>query len=236
MCRAGAGGPVPAARLWARVTDGELPWWRAARIADHTLALPMAGAISVDRHLAPVAHKVGIVQTERLCQEALDRFDPQEAEARREAAAEARHVDVPTRDAGRTGTVEVAALVDLADALDLETAVAQAAAELAANGSTEFTGRAPVDGTRDDRPPLSRRRPQHRPIETGPLVKPRRVIINVYLRDQDTGRCDTTRAPISVEQVQRWCTHPDTQVIIRAHPRPERPHPGRRLRGSRPAR
>ena len=90
-------------RLWARVTDGELPWWRAARIADHTLALPMAGAISVDRHLAPVAHKVGIVQTERLCQEALDQFDPQEAEARRLAAAEARHVDVPTRDAGRSG-------------------------------------------------------------------------------------------------------------------------------------
>ena len=88
------------ARLWARVTDGELPWWRAARIADHTLALPMAGAISVDRRLAPVAHKVGIVQTERLCQEALDRFDPQEAEARRLAAAEARHVDLPTRDAG----------------------------------------------------------------------------------------------------------------------------------------
>ncbi len=49
----------------------------------------------------------------------------------------------------------------------------------------------------------------------GPLVKPRRVAINVHLRDQDTGRCDTTRAPISVEQVKGWCTHPDTQVTIR---------------------
>ena len=37
----------------------------------------------------------------------------------------------------------------------------------------------------------------------------------MHLRDQDTGRCDTTRAPISVEQVKDWCTHPDTQVTIR---------------------
>ena len=46
-------------------------------------------------------------------------------------------------------------------------------------------------------------------------MKPRQVTINVHLRDADTGRCDTTRAPITVEQVRSWCTHPDTQVIIR---------------------
>ena len=39
----------------ARVTDEELPWWRAARIADHTTHLPAAGAAHVDHHLAPVA-------------------------------------------------------------------------------------------------------------------------------------------------------------------------------------
>ena len=37
----------------------------------------------------------------------------------------------------------------------------------------------------------------------------------MHLRDQDTGRCDTTRAPICVEQVKGWCTHPDTQVVIK---------------------
>ena len=155
----------------------------------------------MDRRLAAVAHRVGVVQTERLCQEALDQFDPQEAEARRVAAAEARHVDVPTRDAGRTGTVEVSASVDLADALDLETAVAQAAAELAANGSTES-----LDVRRSMALGVIARHYLGDALntgrETGPLVKPRRVVINVHLRDHDTGRCDTTRAPISVEQVQ----------------------------------
>ena len=93
--------------IWRRVTGGELPWWRAARIADHTQTLPPAGAAQVDRHLAPVAHKVGVVLTERLCREALDRFDPDQAEARRIAAAEARRVDVHLDRAGRHGTVDV---------------------------------------------------------------------------------------------------------------------------------
>ena len=184
--------------IWRRVAAGALQWWRAGRIAQHTMVLPGAGAVHVDRRLAPVAHKVGVL-TEKLCQEALDRFDPQEAEARRLAAAEARHVDVPTRDADRTGTVEVAASVDLADALDLETAVAQAAAQLKATGST---------GSLDVRRSMALGVIARHYLgdalntgrESGPLVKPRRVEINVYLRDQDTGRCDTTRAPISVNR------------------------------------
>jgi hypothetical protein len=78
-------------RLWARVTSGELPFWRAGRIAQHTIALPAAGAAHVDRHLAAVAHRVGVAQTERLCQEALARYAPAEAEAeaKRQAAADA---------------------------------------------------------------------------------------------------------------------------------------------------
>ena len=41
-------------RLWARVSLVTLPVWRAGRIADHAMSLPMAGAAHVDRHLAPV--------------------------------------------------------------------------------------------------------------------------------------------------------------------------------------
>ena len=123
--------------IWARVTAGELAWWRAARIADHTPPLPNAGAAHVDRHLAPVAHKVGVVQTERLCGEALDQFDPDQAEEKRRAAAEARHVEVHRHSAGRHGTIDLTATVDTADALDLAAAVAHAAAELTTGGCTD---------------------------------------------------------------------------------------------------
>ena len=221
--------------IWRCVATGDLQWWRAGRIAPHTMLLPAAGAGHVDGRLAAVAHKVGVALTERLCQEALDQFDPDEAEARRLAAAEARHVDVPTRDADRTGTVDVTAWVDTADAVDLETAVAQAAAELKAAGSTEsldvrrstalgviahhFLGDALNTGR-----------------ATGPLVKPRRVVIKVHLRDADTGRCDTTRAPDLGGRVRCVVHPPGHPDHHQAHPRPQPAHPGRRLRGPRPAR
>ena len=220
--------------IWRRVAAGDLQWWRAGRIAQHTLQLPEAGAVHVDRRLAAVAHRVGVVQTERLCQEALDTFDPDEAEARRQAAAEARRVDVHTRDADRTGTVEVTATTDLADALDLETALAHAAAELAANGSTE-----PLDVRRSRALGVIARHYLGDALNTGhqsgPLVTPRQLVIHVHLRDQATGRCDTTKAPISVHQVQGWCTHPDTQVVIRPV-RDLNDHIRVDLRGPRPAR
>ena len=200
--------------IWRRVAAGDLQWWRAARIAQHTQALPVAGAAHVDRRLAAVAHKVGVVLTEKLCEEALDHFDPAAAEERRRAAAESRKVEVHLDRAGRDGTVDADAVLDTADAVDLETAVAQGAAELAANGSTES-----LDVRRSMALGAIARHYLGNALNTGhpsgPLVKPRQVVIHVHLRDQDTGRCDTTRSPISVEQVRGWCTQPDTQVVIK---------------------
>ncbi len=43
------------------------------------------------------------------------------------------------------------------------------------------------------------------------LVKPRQAVIHVHTHDADTARCETTRSPISVEQVRSWCADPDTQ-------------------------
>ena len=192
--------------IWRRVERGDLPWWRAARIADHTMELPAAGAAHVDRHLASVAHKVGVAQTERLCQEALDAFDPDEAEARRVAAAEARHVRVHREQAGRHGSLDVTASLDTADALDLETALSQAAEQLKADGSAES-----LDVRRSQAVGVIARHY----LGNGLQVKARQVIINVHLRDHEVGRCDTTRSPISVAQVQGWCMNPDTQVIIK---------------------
>ena len=201
-------------RIWARVVAGELPWWRAGRIAQHTMLLPTAGASSVDRQLAAVAHKVGTRLTEKLCVAALDRFDPDRAEERRRDAAEARRVDV-CPDAGQNGAGEITATTDTADALDFEAAVGQAAEELRAAGSGDtldvrrsravgVIARHYLGGALD----AGRR-------EGGPLVKARQVTINVHLRDQGTGRCETTRSPITVAQVRDWCTNPDTQVVIK---------------------
>ncbi len=87
-------------RLWERLITGDLPFWRAKLIAEHTTCLPAAGATHVDRHLAHVAHKVSYPQVRRLVEEAQTRFDPTAAEKRARAAADGRHLTLHTRAVG----------------------------------------------------------------------------------------------------------------------------------------
>ena len=83
-------------RLWKRVTSGDLSAWKARRVADLTAGhgLSPDAAAYVDRHVAPVAHKIGPVQTERLVEEAIARFMPQTAEETRRRAADGRHFTI----------------------------------------------------------------------------------------------------------------------------------------------
>ena len=62
---------------------------------------------------------------------------PDEAEKRRRAAADGRRFDVDTRDTSLTGTASVWGELDVADALDLDAAVAAGAEQLKALGSTD---------------------------------------------------------------------------------------------------
>ena len=91
----------------------------------------------MDGHVAAVAHKIGPAQLGRLIDEAIARFDPEQAEAERLAAAEAGHFDIALDKVGVDGRVRVEGDVDLADALDLEAAVAADAHHQLLLGSTE---------------------------------------------------------------------------------------------------
>ena len=209
-------------RLWARVLAGEVPVWKARTIAQTTLSLPFEGAAFVDRHVAPIAGKVSFAQLERTVEEARTRFDPDAAEQRRRDAAESRHFDIHTDQVSYDGTIHLDAELDLADALDLDTAIAQVAEQLAALGCAESLDvrRAMAAGhlarhqlTLDLNPPDTTE-------PTAKTVKPRQVIIYVHLSDlalsnDGIGRCENTRTPISVDQVRDWCHNPDTQVTIR---------------------
>ena len=123
-------------RCWARLEAGELPAWRLGFIAERTVCLSPAAAAFVDTHVAAVAHQIGPAQLDRLINEAKARFDPDQTEADRLAAAEAGHFDIGLRDVGR-GRVRVEGDLDLADALDLEAAVAVDAHQQLLLGSTE---------------------------------------------------------------------------------------------------
>ena len=150
-------------RLWARVTGGDLPAWRARRIARATIALTPEAAAFVDGHVAHVAHRIGPVQLDRLVEEAIARFMPEEAERRRRAAADGRRFDVETRDPSLAGTAQVWGELDLADALDLDAAVTAGAEQLKALGSHRVPGRASGGRGRGAGPPPADPRPQPHP-------------------------------------------------------------------------
>ena len=208
-------------RCWGRLEAGELQAWRLAFIAERTLCLPPAAAAFVDRHVAAVAHKIGPAQLDRLITEAKARFDPEQTEAERRAAAEARHFDIVLSDVAVSGTVRIDGELDLADALDLEAAVAAGAEDQRRWGSTESLdvrrsvavgalarAQAALD-LHADAPP--------RPTRAGA----RQVVLHVHVSDGAVlgagglARVQGVLGPVTAEQVRVWCGNPDTHVTVR---------------------
>ena len=124
-------------RVWARVQSGDLEAWRARRIAEETFGLSFEAAAFVDAQVATFAHRIGIAALERLIVEAIGRFMPDKAAEDAEKAADSRHFSIDHQQVSFDGTSQVTGELDLADALDLDTAVAQGAQELLALGSTD---------------------------------------------------------------------------------------------------
>ena len=87
--------------------------------------------------MAPVAHKVGTTQLDRLVAHAIDVFMPEVAAENAAKAAEARHLTLFHQQVGSMGTTYLHGELDLADAHDLETAITHEAEALRLEGSTE---------------------------------------------------------------------------------------------------
>src|SRR5829696_4798488 len=208
-------------RLWARVLDGEVPVWKALRVADSTRLLSLEAAGFVDAQLAPFAHGCSWAQVDRLVEEALVRFDPEAAEERLREAQDHRHVDLGLDNIGYDGIAHGTTALDAADALDLENAVAR---------------RAKLNGQLGDTDSLDVRRAkalgeiareylildlQVADPQTGEITRttvPGRkteLILHLSATDQTVGRFGNMRTPISVEQIKTWLSLANTSVILR---------------------
>jgi len=216
-------------RCWARMHSGDLEAWRARRIAEATMLLSKEAAAFVDAQVAPFAHRTGLAALERLIDEAIARFMPEKAAEDAEKSADTRHLTIDHQQVSFGGTSQITGELDLADALDLDAAVAQAANEFLALGSTDSldvrrsmaagqlarnqlaldlaTASDEVAATTD------RRRP-----------KPRQVVLHVHLPDTAiTGtndglklaRVENHRRILTADQIRTWCANSDTQVIVK---------------------
>ncbi len=145
-------------RLWAQVHAGTVPAWRARLVAETTIhttpALTREAAGWVDAQVAAVAGKVGVAQLDRLVAEAIRRYDLAPATGPDDEAGEdhedfaadqhlgtdPRHVTFDSRHVHYDGVMRMEAELDLADAFDLDAAVAHGAAALKALGSVAPLG------------------------------------------------------------------------------------------------
>ncbi|GAA5145245.1 hypothetical protein GCM10023340_14230 [Nocardioides marinquilinus] len=198
-------------RLYRRVLDMEVPVWRAFRVAEHTVILSKVGAAFVDHALAPFAHDLSLAQIERTTAGAMARFDPEEAERRRVEAAERRGVDIRLNglDVPINGTVEIAATLDVADAIDLEAAVRAGAQQSADLGSTQT-----LDVRRSQALGEMARAQLALDLDTEP-GSGRGVTLYAHLDGTDVGVLDNTQTPVLIEQIKAWCAAAGTKVTVR---------------------
>ncbi|MFC7725315.1 hypothetical protein ACFQW6_09370, partial [Nocardioides sp. GCM10028917] len=133
-------------RLWAQVQCGRVPAWRARAVAEVTIhsapALTREAAAFVDAQVAAVAGRVGAAQLDRLVAETIKRFDLAGCDPAADPEdgylhVDPRHVSIDTTEVHFAGTMRMEAELDIADALDVDRAVAHGAATQAALGSTE---------------------------------------------------------------------------------------------------
>ncbi|MER7559799.1 hypothetical protein ABTZ46_22845 [Nocardioides sp. NPDC126508] len=211
--------------VWARILDGSLLAWRARRIADLTRNLDAEVVAWVDKQVGPYAHKMGPVQLERAVTQAAALFEPDVAAAIAESdAVEHRSVIISTQEtpfvgAGAEQGQAVLALgyvdgvLDAADALDLEQAVAaiahglldqddytDASLDVRRAAALGVLGRAYNSGSLDGVPGVAR------------VVE---LVIHTDTRElAGTGlvRLDNTRGLASVERLEQWATTPGTVV------------------------
>ena len=221
-------------RCWARMQAGDLEAWRARRIAEATMLLSQEAAAFVDAQVAPFAHRIGIAALERLIAEAIARFMPDKAAEEARKAADTRHFSIDHQQVSFGGTSQVTGELDLADALDLDAAVAKGAQELLALGSTDSLdvrrsiaagqiarNQLALDLASETTQPSTAEATQP---SRGRRPKPRQVVLHVHLSEtaitEDSGsvelaRVENHRRILTADQVRTWCANPDTEVIVK---------------------
>ncbi|HWI43064.1 MAG TPA: HNH endonuclease [Nocardioides sp.] len=211
-------------KINAQVLAGRCPTWRAAQVAELTRPLSAQAAAWVDAQLAFLVGRCTWAQVGRLVEEAIARFDPELAEAERQAAADQRHFDIDTGDVGINGLVTVTGLLDAADATDLDEAIGRRA---------RLMGRLGHDGSMDVRRSEAVGEMARQDLtldlevmdeETGEIsiASPgRKAEVHVHLTDATLkgeqggaiGRNEATNTPVLAEQIRQWLQTCGTVIV-----------------------
>ena len=190
-------------RLWRRVLDGEVEVWRAFKVAESTMSLPLDGAAFVDTALAPFAHSLSWTQLERTIEKARTLYDPDEVQRRRDA--DPRRFDVRTTGTGIDGFTWVEGLMDAADALDLDAAVSSVAAQLGEVCDLPLDVRRSMAAGEMGRAQLA--------LDLTTPTTGRGVDVSILMTDIQVAELRQSGSNVLLDQVASWCESASTVTI-----------------------
>jgi hypothetical protein len=229
-------------RLYRRVQAGAVPAWRARRVAEATIhahpPLSKEAAGWVDAQVAPFAARCGTAQVDRLVAEAIRRFgppvSPEDPDDPCPQGPDTRHVTVDREQVAYAGTLRIEAELDIADAHDVDLAVAQGADLQKALGSTDGLGarRAKALGEMARRQlALDLAGPAGATDNQAPLPTAREVVLHLHfpasvtadadaaigggILVDDQGRLEEGQRLVLLQQVKEWCGDSHTRVLVK---------------------
>ncbi|GAA5115019.1 hypothetical protein GCM10023339_21340 [Alloalcanivorax gelatiniphagus] len=223
--------------LWAAVQCGTVPAWRARSVAEVTIhstpPLTSEAAAWVDVQVAAVAGKVGAAQLDRLVAETIKRFELADADPTSDPEdgylhLDPRHATLHSEEVHYAGTMRLEAELDIADALDVDRALAHGAATRAALGSIE-----PLDVRRAKALGDLARTQTALDLHTqgatttrtqDGLPVAREVVLHAHFDARlsgdttvfsRTGRLEEGQRLVLLDQVRNWCADTRTKVTIK---------------------
>jgi hypothetical protein len=216
---------------WRALKAGEVDAWRLRRIAERTLAHPDEIATHVDKHVARIAGRVGVVKVDKLIDEAMMRFHPEEWHARQQELLDRRYVKLFDQ-ISHNGVAHMEIRGDLADLYDFNESVAIIAAKLAELGDTDSLDvrRSKAVGLLADpqtaldllatpkpAPPAEADAPPAPPARTKPR---KQIVLHVHLSESaiwggdDVGRLERGDQPITESLIRSWCGRTDANLKV----------------------
>ncbi|MBD3927092.1 DUF222 domain-containing protein [Nocardioides cavernae] len=220
-------------RLWGQVQAGRVAAWRARSVAEVTIhatpALTREAAAFVDAQVAAVAGRVGPAQLDRLVAETITRFhladvDPAADPEDGYLHVDPRHATIHDDDVHYAGTMRLEAELDIADALDLDRALAHGAASLKALGSDMSLGARRSAALGD----LARTQTALDLAGAGAdpqdLPAAREVVLHAHFDAHfddlatvfgQTGRMEEGRRLVLLDQLRSWCADSRTKVTVK---------------------
>jgi hypothetical protein len=202
--------------LHARTVSGEVPVWRARRIATALLGQPPDVCTYLDQRVAHRAETVGPITLDRIIDEAKLRLHAEERELEQLEALDARFVRVYDGSINHTGIADLEARADWADLAAFDEAVAAVAAALGRDGCPES-----LDARRSIALGILADPERALALLAGtPQPSPKRRIVLTYdltsaaLLGIDPVGFDLDGRPRLDQLVRQWCGRDDVRLTI----------------------